>query len=461
MYIFKSNSSDGVDEKLSKPSSTGILAPLADTNSARILNSALAPTQTVALAGLSAPTGLMLNSLLDSIATAALVSNVAMPLTSDFIPQAANEDSANALVGALQAFSKMDIVSAPEASNTFVPITSLSDSEVIQGLTTPHSAGEALVTTPNVATLPALTTITELFVPTPLVAPVLITDLTDTEITVINNSSVSVHVSDVAPQANIVHYVNTGSAPLIVFTTGTHLTSLTLAGPIVFTASADEISTGITVSAIADTSDITLYLVSGASAQQGGSDVIHLGDGNNFILDAGDGQVAFSFGSGTNVVMLTGVGVNGKINFAHHGDTVGEFVSVASNGVSTPSALASNPLITISGLNNAPQSIDTITFLGDPGASLVWAGKGAGGAQVITPSGEAGNLANWISAAQNKASAAHSVAWFQFDGDTYVLESAAGRAGQHVGDTLVRLTGVTQFSGTDSELSFGVLHLAG
>jgi len=53
------------------------------------------------------------------------------------------------------------------------------------------------------------------------------------------------------------------------------------------------------------------------------------------------------------------------------------------------------------------------------------------------------------------------VAWFHFAGNTYVLETAAGASGNHTGDTLVKLTGLTQFTNTDGELSIGMLHLAG
>ena len=472
MYIFKSNSSQGVDEKLSKPSN-GALAPLADAAWTRLPTSVNVPSQVAVLAGSSVSSPLTLASLVDSIATAGLVSTVALPLTGEYAPSAANEDGVNALVGVVQAPSKAALAIIPESSNTIVPITSLSEGALVQGGSPQPSLPEmpSLLDTIPSAPLVAPKSIVDASAIAPTIvspsafsssiAPVLITVITDNELNVLSSANASMNLGDVAPRASVAHYVNTGTDTLTVSTTGTHLTTLTLTGPIAFTAAADEISTGITVSALADPGDVTLYLAGSSKEQQGSVDTITLGDGNNFVLDAGNGQVALNFGSGTNVVMLTGVGVSGNIQFAHHSGTVGEFVSLASNGVSTASALASNPLITISGLNNNAHSLDTITFLGDIGASLVWAGIGASGAQISHVSGDPSHLVNWVNAAQIQTNAAHSLAWFQFDGNTYLLETATGDAGHHAGDTLVRLTGLLQFSGADSELNFGVLHLAG
>ena len=465
MYIFKSNTSDGLDEKLSKPS-TGVLAPLADASSARILLAPVVSPQTAALAGSSASSAPALTRIIDSIVTAGVVSNIAVPLTSEYAPQAANEDLVNSLAGALEAFTKNALNNVGEINFAPVPITSLSDSYDVQTLNVASTQNELQIPASNTS-LTLLSTpqaITEVYEAPSVSAPVLITALTDSDITVLSSAKEDTRVNDVMQQAVVQNYINTGTGVLTVTTPGTQLSSLTLTGNVAFTASAIEVTSGITVSALSDSSDVTLYLVGGASAKKGSTDAITLGDGNNFVLDAGDGQVLFNFGGGTNVVMLTGAGVNGAINFANHSDTVGDFVVIASNGVDSAQALASNPLVTISGLNNHAHSLDTITFLGDMGASLIWAGNGSHGAndaQVMTVTGDASSLVNWVGAAQSLANNAHSVAWFQFDGNTYVLETALGNNGNHMGDTLVRLTGLTQFTGSNGELAFGALHLAG
>lgn len=465
MHIFKSNSSDGLDEKLSKPS-TGVLAPLADASSSRILLAPIVSPQTATLAGSSASSAPGLTRIIDSVITAGVVSNITVPLTSEYAPEAANEDLANSLAGALEAFTKNALNHVGEVNFAPVPITSLSDGGGAHALniTNHHTEVQVPVVNTSLAVLPTPQAIAEVSVAPTVSAFVPITVLTEGDVEVLSTAKEVAHVTDVIQQAAVQNYINTGSSILTVTTAGTNLSSLTLSGNVAFTASAVEVTSGITVSALSDSSDVTLYLVGGASAKQGAVDVITLGNGNNFVLDAGDGQVLLNFGSGTNVVMLTGKGVKGEVHFANHSNLVGDFVTIASNGVDGAEALASNPLVTISGLNNHADSLDTIAFLGDMGASLTWAGKGtqrASDAQVVNVSGDASSLVNWVDAAQSLASSRHSVAWFQFDGNTYVLESAVGSYGNHVGDTLVRLTGLTQFTGGNEELAFGVLHLAG
>jgi len=480
MYIFKPNSSDGVDEKLSKPS-TNLSAPLADGILARALIAPVVPTQRAQIAGASGSSGVSLVSIVDAIVTAGIVSTAALPLTSEYAPQAANESSVNQLAGALEAFSKNALNNLAVNHFAAVPITSLSDSSpaagelnlgpsqltqapvpMINGLLSAIGTMAAGSVLPNA---PAIVDVSAALLPN---APVVISALTDNEITVATNSSSDVYLSNFVLQAAEQNYINTGVGTLTVTTAGTNLSSLNLTGNIAFTALGDEVTSGITVSALLNSSDVTLFLIGGASAKQGSTDVITLGNGNNFVLDGGDGQVVFNFGSGTNVVMLTGVGVSGQIRFAQHTDSVGDYVTIAANATSSAAQLAQTSIVTISGLNNHEHSLDTITFLGDIGTNLSWSTRGdpnvgshALNAQVIAAQGDATQLQNWIGAAQAQASQAHSVAWFQFDGDTYVLETATGNAGNHMGDTLVRLTGLTQFTGDDGQLAFSTLHLAG
>ena len=478
MYIFKPHSSVGVDEKLSKPL-LGASAPVADAIVVRALIAPVVPAQRAHLAGASG-SGLALTSIVDAIVTAGIVSSVALPLTSEYAPHAANENSVYILAGALEAFSKNALNNLGAANFAAVPITSLSDSPAAGELSIapnqlsdaplPMSGGLASVmgiigAGPALSNLPVIVDVSAAPLPN---SPVVISELTDNEITVTSNSNSDVHLNNFTQQAAVQNYINTGTETLSVTTAGTHLSSLTLTGNVAFSALADEVTSGITVSALHNSSDVTLYLVGGASAKQGSTDVITLGNGNNFVLDAGDGQVSLNFGSGTNVVMLTGVGVSGQVHFAQHTDNVGDFVTIAANGASSAAQLAQTSIVTISGLNNREHSLDTITFLGDMGANLSWsarsdasAGGSASNAQVMTAQGDATQLQSWVGAAQAQASLAHSVAWFQFDGNTYVLESATGNAGNHLGDTLVRLTGLTQFTGDNGELAFSTLHLAG
>ena len=113
--------------------------------------------------------------------------------------------------------------------------------------------------------------------------------------------------------------------------------------------------------------------------------------------------------------------------------------------------------MTISGLNSG----DAIAFLSDMGSTLIWAGGSAENAQVVLQSGDVANLATWVAAAQNQVTQAHSIAWFNFDGATYILESAVGAGISHASDTLVRLTGSATLSDSGVELSQGILQFVG
>ena len=190
-------------------------------------------------------------------------------------------------------------------------------------------------------------------------------------------------------------------------------------------------------------------------------DVINLGDGNNLVFDAGNGAILINTGSGANSVILTGVGVSGSITFGSHNNALTDSVALTPSGFATAQELATAPLVTITGFNVNAKSADVISFLGDLGSDLVWAGGSAQAAQVQSVQGHAASLENWISAAQNQASTSHSVAWFHFDGATYILEAASVTNNLHINDTLVKLTGTVQFTGIDGELTAGMLHLLG
>jgi hypothetical protein len=230
----------------------------------------------------------------------------------------------------------------------------------------------------------------------------------------------------------------------------TNVSSLSLSGKVEFTATGMEVTSGITVSGESDVSNVTLFITGGAQSALGSKDVITLGDGNNFIFNAGDGTIYVNLGAGANAVILAGIGASGAVSFATNDLGTPDFVAIAANGLASPEALAAAPLITISGLNTG----DAISFLSDSNAYLTWAGGSAQSARVQQVA-NANNLADWIAAAQSQTTQAHSIAWFYFDGATYILESAAGPG--HTGDTLVRLTGSVNFTDSSITLSQGLM----
>jgi len=463
MYIFKSDTPDGADEYLSKSSKNlATSSSTAEGVLARLQIAPIVPAQIASISGSFAPTSAVLSSIAESITAAGAISNIGRPVSEDYAIQAANEESNNTLVASLEAFSKNLLANANEASLAIVPIASLSDTSLGQIPTAVDNQVQITAASVTSVALPIEHVVVDVSTLPVVSAPVVITALSDSAITVIDSGNNNVQIQDfVAPLVTTESFVNTGAGTLTVTTAATHVASLSLSGNVAYTALADEVTSGITVSGQSDASNVTLFLVGGASNAQGSSDFITLGNGNDFVFDAGDGQVLLNLGSGQNTVILAGVGVTGVVNLAAHDSSVADMIALAANGLSSPHDLANNALVTVAGLNNNAQGQDVITFLGDMDSQLVWAQGSATGAQVTHVSGDAASLESWVSAAQLQAGNEHSVAWFHFAGNTYVLETAAGASGNHTGDTLVKLTGLTQFTNTDGELSIGMLHLAG
>lgn len=462
MYIFKTDTPDGVDEYLSKPSKVSVSPQRAAENMLARLQAPVVPAQTALLSEAVAPTGLILSSIADSIAVAGLVSTIGQPVSADFAIQAANEAVLLSQAQAEEAISKNALSILANTATTALPISSLSDAFVNQQAAQSH-LNLALGASGAPLQNQALNQSIDLSL-LPPGAPVLITQLSSdaSAVTVIDSAQGNIQISDFAPSQVINEtFVNTGLGTLTVITPATNVATLSLTGNVEFIGTAMEVTSGITVSGQVDASNVVLYITGGASSAHGSSDVINLGDGNNVVFDAGNGTIFVNLGSGANTVILTGRGVNGLVNFAAHNDALTDSVAVADNGVFSAQALANAPLVTISGLNIGPNSTDAISFLSDMASNLSWANGSAQAAQVQASTNESASLVNLIAAAQNQTTQAHSIAWFQFAGATYILESAGGASTGHIGDTLIRLTGTIEFSGIDGELSPGMLHLLG
>lgn len=444
MYIFKSDPSDSSEDSSSKSSK---LAPSASTASENMLARLQAPVVPALTATLSAPlpTGIVLSNLMDNVALAGVISTIGQPANQPLSSEAANASRSVAQHSVEDKLNKDALALLVNELPNALPILSLSDFAIAQQPVVapiPFSNQTNLI---DLSTLPA-------------VAPVVITRLSDAgkAVTVINETSGNVRITDFQ-HLDVVSetFINTGLGVLTVTTPATKVSSLSLSGKVEFTATGIEVTSGITVSGESDSSDVALYITGGASRLNGSTDVINLGDGNNFVFNAGDGAIYVNLGVGANSVILAGIGASGVISLAGNDVGANDMVAIASNGLSSATALASAPLVTITGLNAG----DAISFLSDLGSDLVWAGGSAQGAQVQAANGDAMNLASWIAAAQTQANQAHSVAWFQFDGATYILESVSGIA--QSGDTLVKLTGTVNLSDAQAGLSQGLLYLAG
>lgn len=184
---------------------------------------------------------------------------------------------------------------------------------------------------------------------------------------------------------------------------------------------------------------------------------VTVGDSTNSVTDLAAGaSVYVTAGAGANTVML-GAGATGAITFAAH--------TAADTVVLGPSEGNAKACVYITGLNNS--GADTISFSGDANTLAGFAEVTA--AAVTASGGDTASLAAWIRAADGAQGsgvngAAHTVNWFVFQGNTYLLESVAGQsvdAGTMAsGNTLVELSG-TGYTFGHTTGAGGTLHLLG
>jgi len=455
MYIFKSNTPDGADQYLSKsPKNSAALQKSAESGVARA-QTPVVPAQIAALNEAIAPAGIVLSNMLDSVVIAGVVSSIGQPVEFDYTRNAANQ----MVTHFDETIAKNALSILANSATPIVPISSLS--EATTALDAP--ASDLHVTTPYLQSTPFIELTDGFLVLQNLPSHIQNLSNNGLAITVIDSAKENVQVPDFVPAKTVVSetFVNTGLGKLTVITPATSVASLSLSGNVEFTATSMEVTSGITVSGQADASDVVLYITGGASKTTGSMDVINLGDGNNLVFDAGNGAILIDTGSGANSVILTGVGVSGSITFGSHNNALSDSVALAPSGFISAQELAAAPLVTITGFNVNTKSADVISFLGDLGGDLVLAGGSAQSAHIQSVQGDAASLVNWISAAQDQANTSHSVAWFHFDGATYILEAASVTNNLHINDTLVKLTGTVQFTGVDGELTAGMLHLLG
>ena len=233
-------------------------------------------------------------------------------------------------------------------------------------------------------------------------------------------------------------------------------------------SSSDTITLGTGTNTVIDQSSgaVTLTVTGAAGVTEyltvyGTSDTIVAGNGNNIIDAAGQGGT-ITVGSGTNTIE-TGVGAAFNITIGAH--TTADTVAVG--GLNSPEDLTK--IDTIAGLNNAGQ--DAILF---NDAFLNIAGNGVvqiTDANVLAASGSDATLADWVAAALGAGGVvpqiAHSLLFFQFQGNTYLVDTGSGSAAGvlSTSDTVVELVG-TNYTFAHATFSAGAtsgawLHLNG
>ena len=182
-----------------------------------------------------------------------------------------------------------------------------------------------------------------------------------------------------------------------------------------------------------------------------------VGNSSNTITDTtANAVIAIAVGTGSNNVTL-GSDVQGTISFAAH--TAADAVALG------PSQSNIGVMLVIGGLNNSGS--DSITFSGD--ANTLVGFTQVTSAEVTASGGDPTLLDAWLRAADGAygsgvGGAAHTVTWFVFQGNTYLLESVAGQTKDSgaipLDVTLVELTG-TGYSFTHASGAGGTLHLLG
>jgi hypothetical protein len=196
------------------------------------------------------------------------------------------------------------------------------------------------------------------------------------------------------------------------------------------------------------------------SNQAGATLHVTAGNGSDGIYVTGAGDVVdIAVGTGANII-ATGNGTSGSIVLAAHTGVDAITVGALAAPGGTPNLTS---IVSLQGLNNALG--DTLTF-GD--AATVAAGSmlQVTAANVTAAGGNTATLADWVATAVGKGSVvaqtAHAINWFQFGGNTYLVETATATDGGIVSaaDTVVELTG-SNYTFAHSSATAGVLHLLG
>ena len=254
-----------------------------------------------------------------------------------------------------------------------------------------------------------------------------------------------------------------GTAPTDTVTTVG--TAGTPAIPSSTTASTHIVTLGTGTDAVSDaTAGSTTISITGSSTSV---DSIVANEAQTVHITAGNGTDAISAtAAGASINISVGTGVNAITVGADTTGTISLGVHTGSDAISLGASGTSLTAIEkISGLNNS--TTDTLTFSGDIStiASVTQVTAGS----VIGSHGDTTLLADWVAAATGATGSAitgtaHSVVWFQYQGNTYLVETVGADTGSlATGDTLVELTGTsyTFAHASSATNTSGALHFLG
>jgi len=246
-----------------------------------------------------------------------------------------------------------------------------------------------------------------------------------------------------------------GSAPIALGALAeANLATLNLGVNAAVTITGDTVTSGVLVAGASD--DAAVSFSSSGVAASGKTDSVTLGNGNDSVSLTGKAdQISITLGSGADTIVL-GANASGTVVLGTHSTT--DTITVGPSGASISN------IVSLQGLNNNVS--DTIQFSGD--AAALTGFTQVTQANVTTAGGDATQLATWVAVADGKGAAvggtAHSMTWFEFGGNTYVVESVAGATADAgtmaAGNTLLELVG-TGYTFSHASGAGGVLHMLG
>jgi hypothetical protein len=238
------------------------------------------------------------------------------------------------------------------------------------------------------------------------------------------------------PSASLTSYTVTGSTAAL--TVAGHSdaveASLTLSGAVTYTSTADTVSTGITLAAGSDNSNIRFSTTGALSGSNTNSFV--LGNGNNTLSDI----IAAGVGNSSTTSVTVGTGSN---QISTGSNTV--YIVVGSHAAGTTDSIsvgasANGSLSAITTISGA-QAGDMIAMAD----ATQFIGAGVSAANVTASGGSITALTGWVNAALSAQGAnlqSHGLTWFSFGGNTYLVEQANSQGSVYTaGDTLVKLVG--------------------
>jgi len=220
-----------------------------------------------------------------------------------------------------------------------------------------------------------------------------------------------------------------------------NVTSLVLYGNVALNgsgaaAAATGATTGFTLAAGTDNAAINLTLSGAAS---GSGDTVVVGDGNNLITDLSTaGSVKVTVGSGSNVIDI------------HSGNSSGFSATVDLGSTPTSSTGSDSILVSVTSASATTPNTTIVNAL--PGDLILIADGSAVATLTAAQQAAIDSLATLSSALTyvdggTLALAANTAVAFQFDGQTYIVEShAAGTGTLTANDTFIELAGIHSLS---------------